>query len=87
MKRIIIGLLLPVLFVLLFLTGCTDSSSNTNNYNFDSSYQFNQDSSGSRSEPVDDGCCKHCSVGQACGDSCISRSYECHQPPGCACDN
>lgn len=31
-------------------------------------------------------CCKVCSKGKACGDSCISRSYTCHQPPGCACD-
>jgi competence protein ComEC len=32
------------------------------------------------------GCCKVCSAGKACGNSCISRSYTCHQPPGCACD-
>lgn len=31
-------------------------------------------------------CCKVCSKGKACGNSCISRSYTCHQPPGCACD-
>ncbi|MDD5252189.1 MAG: hypothetical protein PHT12_06195 [Patescibacteria group bacterium] len=31
-------------------------------------------------------CCKICSTGKACGNSCISRSYTCHQPPGCACD-
>ncbi|NBB82766.1 MAG: hypothetical protein GVY28_05105 [Alphaproteobacteria bacterium] len=31
-------------------------------------------------------CCRICRVGKACGDSCISRSYRCHQPPGCACD-
>ena len=31
------------------------------------------------------GCCKQCSAGQPCGNSCISRSYTCHQPPGCAC--
>ena len=31
-------------------------------------------------------CCKICTVGKACGNSCISRSYTCHQPPGCACD-
>jgi hypothetical protein len=30
-------------------------------------------------------CCKHCSTGKPCGDSCISRSYTCHKPPGCAC--
>lgn len=33
-----------------------------------------------------DYCCKHCSTGKACGDSCISRSYTCHKGPGCACD-
>lgn len=31
-------------------------------------------------------CCKICSRGKACGNSCISRSYTCHQPPGCACN-
>jgi len=31
-------------------------------------------------------CCKICTTGKACGDSCISRSYTCHKPPGCACD-
>ncbi|PFG63273.1 hypothetical protein AXZ77_1878 [Thioclava sp. ES.031] len=31
-------------------------------------------------------CCKHCSKGKACGDSCISRSKTCHRGPGCACD-
>ena len=31
-------------------------------------------------------CCRVCRAGQACGNSCISRDYECHQPPGCACD-
>lgn len=31
-------------------------------------------------------CCKVCRAGQACGDSCISRSKTCHVGPGCACD-
>lgn len=31
-------------------------------------------------------CCKICSRGKACGNTCISRTYECHRPPGCACD-
>lgn len=31
-------------------------------------------------------CCKYCCKGKACGNSCISRSYSCHQPPGCACN-
>ncbi|MBK1634395.1 hypothetical protein [Rhodovulum adriaticum] len=31
-------------------------------------------------------CCKVCRKGKACGDTCISRSYTCRKPPGCACD-
>jgi predicted lipoprotein len=31
-------------------------------------------------------CCKTCRKGKACGNSCISRTKACHQPPGCACD-
>ena len=30
-------------------------------------------------------CCKRCSTGKPCGNSCISRSYTCRKPPGCAC--
>ena len=32
------------------------------------------------------GCCKICSKGKACGNSCISRSKRCHKGRGCACD-
>ncbi|HEX8480654.1 MAG TPA: hypothetical protein VF650_01985 [Allosphingosinicella sp.] len=31
-------------------------------------------------------CCKICSVGKACGDSCIARDKTCHKGKGCACD-
>jgi competence protein ComEC len=31
-------------------------------------------------------CCKVCTRGKACGNTCISRGYQCRQPPGCACD-
>lgn len=31
-------------------------------------------------------CCKVCSKGKACGDSCIARNKECHKSKGCACD-
>lgn len=31
-------------------------------------------------------CCKVCHKGKACGNTCIRRDYQCHQPPGCACD-
>lgn len=30
-------------------------------------------------------CCKVCTTGKACGDSCISNSYTCHISGGCAC--
>jgi hypothetical protein len=31
-------------------------------------------------------CCKVCKKGKACGDSCISRSYNCTKGVGCACN-
>jgi len=31
-------------------------------------------------------CCKYCSAGKACGDSCIKSSYTCHKGRGCACN-
>lgn len=31
-------------------------------------------------------CCKVCSKGKACGDSCISRDRQCTKGGGCACD-
>jgi hypothetical protein len=37
-------------------------------------------------KPMQQGCCKICTKGKACGNSCINRDYQCHQPPGCACD-
>lgn len=30
-------------------------------------------------------CCKYCSTGKPCGDSCIARDKVCHKPVGCAC--
>lgn len=33
-----------------------------------------------------DRCCKVCSAGQACGNTCISRKKACHKGRGCACD-
>lgn len=32
-----------------------------------------------------DTCCKHCTKGKPCGNSCIAASSKCKQPPGCAC--
>lgn len=31
-------------------------------------------------------CCKVCSKGKACGDSCIARDKACHKGAGCACN-
>jgi hypothetical protein len=31
-------------------------------------------------------CCRICTIGKACGNSCIAAYLTCHQPPGCACD-
>ncbi len=33
----------------------------------------------------DSACCRTCSSGQACGDTCISADATCNQAPGCAC--
>jgi len=30
-------------------------------------------------------CCKHCTSGKPCGDSCIARNKTCHSGRGCAC--
>jgi hypothetical protein len=32
------------------------------------------------------GCCRICTTGKACGDSCIARSKTCHKGKGCACN-
>jgi hypothetical protein len=31
-------------------------------------------------------CCKVCTVGKACGNTCVSRNKTCHVGQGCACD-
>lgn len=31
-------------------------------------------------------CCKYCTKGKACGNTCISRRYTCHVGHGCACN-
>lgn len=35
---------------------------------------------------ISQACCKQCSKGKACGNSCISRDKTCHKGSGCACD-
>lgn len=36
--------------------------------------------------PQQRACCRYCSSGKACGDSCIARSNTCRRGPGCACN-
>ena len=31
-------------------------------------------------------CCKVCDKGKACGNTCISRRFDCHVGRGCACN-
>lgn len=35
---------------------------------------------------VGPGCCRVCSTGKACGDTCIAASATCHVGTGCACN-
>jgi len=35
--------------------------------------------------PTPPGCCKVCTTGKPCGDTCIARDLTCHVGPGCAC--
>jgi hypothetical protein len=32
------------------------------------------------------GCCRVCTRGKACGNTCIARNLTCHVGPGCACN-
>ncbi len=32
-------------------------------------------------------CCKICATSKPCGDSCISKSFNCSKPQGCACSS
>lgn len=31
-------------------------------------------------------CCKTCTKGKACGDTCIAKDKTCHKGKGCACN-
>ena len=31
-------------------------------------------------------CCRVCTTGKACGDSCIAQNLNCNVGPGCACN-
>jgi len=47
---------------------------------------FLDESGVTTNEPGAGSCCKICTRGKACGNSCINLSYTCRQPPGCACN-
>jgi hypothetical protein len=36
-------------------------------------------------QPTNKTCCRTCTKGKACGDSCIAKTSTCTKPPGCAC--
>ena len=36
--------------------------------------------------PAQQACCKICTRGKACGNTCIAQDKVCHVGPGCACD-
>lgn len=74
-------ILLIILVLPIFLAGCVSDNRSYSEYDYN--YKNYRDEP---SENIDDGCCKHCTKGKACGDSCISVSYTCHKGPGCACD-
>jgi len=38
------------------------------------------------SDSTDSDCCRVCTTGKACGDSCIPQSSTCTVGPGCACN-
>jgi len=37
-------------------------------------------------EPTPRECCRVCTTGKACGDTCIAASNNCNTPTGCACN-
>ncbi len=50
---------------------------------------FTEDSVAPAIAPVEarsPACCRVCSTGKACGNACVSRDRQCHQPAGCACN-
>ncbi len=63
-------------FVLSFLVGISSVSAQTANACFEAD----------EVPATPAACCRICTTGKACGNSCINRQLECHQPTGCACD-
>lgn len=66
----------------------SDGSSGAETQEYDGTIDYQKRPSQLQNTEIDtQSCCKMCSTGKACGDSCISRSYTCHKAPGCACDS
>jgi hypothetical protein len=61
------------------------STATENGARLTDSQQFTSASTPSSCVPASD-CCKICSKGKACGNTCIRRDYTCHVGRGCACD-
>lgn len=40
---------------------------------------------GDDATPTNSSCCKRCTTGKPCGDSCIESSKTCNKGAGCAC--
>ena len=82
--------LLIVTFCALVLPGISASAGETSATNENLppviSSQCTAAESAEAGKALNAACCKTCRKGKACGNSCISRSKTCHQPPGCACD-
>ena len=86
MKKYIYITLVALTASLVFGFNEINDSSNRVDLN-DLDPQFNKiELPGFETDPARMACCKICKKGKACGDSCIKRSYTCHQPPGCACN-
>lgn len=43
-------------------------------------------SGGSSPSPPPSQCCRVCTIGKACGNTCIAANLTCRTPPGCACN-
>ena len=57
--------------ILLFFVGCASDTTEPNSIS---------------NVPSQSSCCKTCTKGKACGDSCISKDKTCNVGKGCACD-
>jgi hypothetical protein len=76
-----IGVLIVVVGLIPATQGCGSESSSVTS---ESSSVTGESSS--VTSPATLSCCRVCTKGKACGDSCINVSFTCHKGPGCACN-